>query len=73
MWCESNDVVYFVQKIVIFGKLSFLRERVIDTCIQRSSLLRARNLAIETLLKVEKIGIAITPRIITFNQRVSDR
>lgn len=68
-------MVYFVQKIVIFGRLSFLRERVIerDTCIQRSSLLRARNLAIETLLKVEKIGIAITPRIITFNQRMSDR
>lgn len=66
-------MVYFVQKIVIFGRLSFLRERVIDTCIQRFSLLRARNLAIETLLKVEKIGIAITPRIITFNQRASDR
>lgn len=30
MWCESNDVVYFVQKIVIFGRLSFLRERVIE-------------------------------------------
>lgn len=34
---------------------------------------RARNLAIETLLKVEKIGIALTPRIISFNQRVSGR
>lgn len=40
-----------------------------DPCL----LQRARNQAIEILLKVEKIGIAITPRIITFNQRVSGR
>ena len=60
---------------MIFGRVFFPRRHVIerDTYIRRSSLLRARNLAIETLLKIGKIGIAITPRIITFNQRVSDR